>query len=958
MRSPAVGAPSARPHLLRLVGITLLAVVSQPGCGREFYREWANQDVSEAVYEKSRDPRFRMDLFSVEPPGMSRFADPYDPERPPAPPDDFATQAMAPVPQWPDHRLITPVEGTGYLALLEKDAERYEPPPPRPATLPLSGTDLPGPPPGSTSPFIPAPGSIVPPPGPSSITAPTAPGDPLRTPRTPNDPNPTDADLSIPTRPPIIPPGPGASRANSGTNAVAMSPIPMSPRPSSPAASAAPKPAAAAAPSRVSAPGSAKDAGVRRVAMQDMPQPMPIPTGPTTPEADQTAPGDPLRTPRTPNDPNPTDPNLSSPLDVRPDQTNPEIADNETAISTLSGLFVPENVPLDEAIAGGLPSNSRPSILTMEKAFELALVNSRTYQTQLENLYISALPVTLQRFAFQPQFIAGLSPVNSFLSPSSGGANLGPSVSPVNSFLYSTRETGAQQSTLNLGTVAGIGKSFDAGGRILASFASSVVFNFVGRNPSQPTVRSFLPIQFVQPFLRGGGRAVTLEALTQAERTLVYAVRNFARYRQEFVVNTLVGGGQNTFGPIGTSGQIDPTANGFLNLVRDLQVVENNVKNVSVFERIIGVYRELVKGESSGLTQLQVDQIDQSLQTARSNLFQAQVQYRNDIDTYKLVLGMPPDVPLVVSRQRTEGFRKVFNEIDEWSLSPKRELPQLDLIVSRLPSLETPVLEGRAFVTVFNEIEDQTLEDLLLTAERVALENRLDLMNARASLYDSWRQIRVTANALKGVLNVAVTNQFVTPPTTNNPFAFVDQAKNFSLVLNAELPLVRIAERNAFRQSLITYQRARRTLQASEDSLKNLIRANVRQMELIYRQYNIAKRNLVLSVRQKDQSFEQIIAPTAGTTASTQGATQTINLVNAQQSVLNQENNLVSLWYQYQVQRLSLYRDLGILPYDEWEAFDELFPADRASGTDAAPAGGRPAVVQPGEAAAPPVGGP
>ena len=24
---------------------------------REFYREWANQDVSEAVFEKSRDPR-------------------------------------------------------------------------------------------------------------------------------------------------------------------------------------------------------------------------------------------------------------------------------------------------------------------------------------------------------------------------------------------------------------------------------------------------------------------------------------------------------------------------------------------------------------------------------------------------------------------------------------------------------------------------------------------------------------------------------------------------------------------------------------------------------------------------------------------------------------------------------------------------------------------------------------
>ena len=30
----------------------------------------------------------------------------------------------------------------------------------------------------------------------------------------------------------------------------------------------------------------------------------------------------------------------------------------------------------------------------------------------------------------------------------------------------------------------------------------------------------------------------------------------------------------------------------------------------------------------------------------------------------------------------------------------------------------------------------------------------MDLMNDRAMLYDTWRQIRFTANALKGVLNL------------------------------------------------------------------------------------------------------------------------------------------------------------------------------------------------------------
>ena len=106
-------------RLWRGMLLTLLAMGSQAGCTREFYRDWANQDAAEAVFEKSRDPRWRIDAFSIEPPAMSRFADPYDPEFPPAPPDDPATQALSPVPQWSDNRLLIPAEGTGYIDMME-----------------------------------------------------------------------------------------------------------------------------------------------------------------------------------------------------------------------------------------------------------------------------------------------------------------------------------------------------------------------------------------------------------------------------------------------------------------------------------------------------------------------------------------------------------------------------------------------------------------------------------------------------------------------------------------------------------------------------------------------------------------------------------------------------------------------------------------------------------------------
>src|SRR4030081_950374 len=90
-----------RPAPARVAALALVALASQAGCGREFFREWANQDASEAVFEKSRDPRWRLDMFSIEPPALSRFADPYDQDFPPAPPDDPATEALSPVPQWP-----------------------------------------------------------------------------------------------------------------------------------------------------------------------------------------------------------------------------------------------------------------------------------------------------------------------------------------------------------------------------------------------------------------------------------------------------------------------------------------------------------------------------------------------------------------------------------------------------------------------------------------------------------------------------------------------------------------------------------------------------------------------------------------------------------------------------------------------------------------------------------------
>jgi hypothetical protein len=896
---------SPGPHSRRIGWIASLALAlgAQFGCQREFYREWANQDVSEAVFEKSRDPRFKIDMFSIDPPALSRYSDPYDPDVPPAPPDDRATEALSPAPQWPDNRLITPVEGTGYLDMLETwKRQAPEPAQRRPAAAPEQPTILPPPavpPERSTSPFQPQP--------------------------------------------------------NSGTNVPGMSPntLPDSQPPNPPAAN---PPQARAAKT---------DLGVRLAAFQDTGLPLPVPaaaaTQPASPSRD---PSRDLPTPSIGMDPDPVNTDLSVPLNpkvLRPDLPPDQYRASEAMGAEMAGILVPGEIDFNEAEAAGYPRNSKPYVITLEQAFQLALVNSRFYQFQLEQLYVASLQVTLQRFAFQPQFYAGLSPVTGVLGSGFPASN----VNQTNAFLYRTRETGSPASTLNIGTIAGVGKAFSSGAKLLTGFANQVAFNFLGKNSAMPTVQSSLPLTLIQPFLRGGGRAVTLEALTQAERTLVYQIRTFAQFRQQFLVTVLVGGTIPNFGSLvntlgfSAGGNIDPVI-GFINVIQDIQEIENDRKNIAAFEQLVKVYRELIEGESSGLSQLQLDQVDSSLQSARQQLVLDKQTYRNDLDNFKIQMGLPPDVPLVPDRSLMKAFKKTYNDIDEWQRDPNRDMADLPKLAAQLPRLDDVIIDGRSVLGIYpyenqksktGEVivnQEDGLEGLMLAAERIALERRLDLMNQRANLYDSWRQIRVTANALRGILNVTLTNQFLTPPTTTNPFAFLEQAKQFSLVINAELPLVRLAERNNFRQALINYQRQRRTLMNAEDFTKFQVRTDIRQMHTLYLTYEIARRNLVLTIRQKDQAFEQIIAPPAGAavgTQSNQAAIQTTNLITFQSRLLALEDQLAMSWQQYQIARLSLYRDLGIMPYDEWEAFHELYPSESSAGggVDAAQGGTRPA---------------
>ncbi len=128
----------------------------------------------------------------------------------------------------------------------------------------------------------------------------------------------------------------------------------------------------------------------------------------------------------------------------------------------------------------------------------------------------------------------------------------------------------------------------------------------------------------------------------------------------------------------------------------------------------------------------------------------AQIAYQNSLDQYKIQLGLPPDLPMVLDRGLTKGFRDVFERIDEWFTDEDREPSELPGYVAQLPELPDVIIDGRPVVAL--GIKPDQREDVLLAAERLALENRYELMNQRAQLYDAWRSARRPGQCPQGRL--------------------------------------------------------------------------------------------------------------------------------------------------------------------------------------------------------------
>jgi outer membrane protein TolC len=725
--------------------------------------------------------------------------------------------------------------------------------------------------------------------------------------------------------------------------------------------------------------------------------------------------------------------------------------------------------------------------LKLEQAVELGLINSREYQDTREDLYLTALPVTMERFAFAAQFFAAGQAIREWAG---------------------RRTPEGQQNNWALNSNAGFSKLFSTGALLLFNFANQTVFNFTGAGRNF-TSQSTVNLDLMQPLLRGGGRAVALEPLTQAERNLLYQIRTFARFRKTFFV-AIAGGGTGgggsitgaTFQPSGViapspfaagagiggsglaPGAIPPVpiagnaglqvsagpsgriglqtafaapVSGYLSTL--LQAAQMRVDEYSI-EKLEG-YLKLAKAMEEGgdVSKLQVDQFEQQLLSRRTTLLNDQLQYLQALDQFKLQLGLPTDLPLQLDdgpfrplNQQFQRYEDLFNEFLEASNQPlrfaspqmvssvRRELLRIltsstfvrgtrfrteiearwgaweklsaDALQKRLSSyraerrrllelqtdleskgqnlgaadeqrlrelsfeidlgeLESVLREyesqpwknvldaelqrrqqqGRyryvvnSFILVLAEARNERIEQLrgrwpdlaklcvngvdLLKADlgdaeaaviQTALTNRLDLMNVRAEVVDAWRQLAVFANALLGVFNVQYHMDSSTPAGLAQPLAFSASRTRHELILNTELPLVRLTERNNYRASLINFQRARRILMRAEDQVAYDTRNEIRLLRQQQENYRIQERQVELGYLVVENSLDTFRAPPSPATqaqdTATRAATLTNQLITAQNMLYMAQFQMTTIWITYLNTRLQLYRDMELMPLD------------------------------------------
>ncbi len=263
----------------------------------------------------------------------------------------------------------------------------------------------------------------------------------------------------------------------------------------------------------------------------------------------------------------------------------------------------------------------------------------------------------------------------------------------------------------------------------------------------------------------------------------------------------------------------------------------------------------------------EADEAEQKLLTAENNLVSTRQNYEQTLDSFKIRLAIPTDANIV--------------------------LDQNDLLVLEQSGVGRPGYS-----------EQEAIE--------MALNRRLDLANTKDGLEDSQRQLELAAEGLGVQLNL-VGSVDVSSPRNETDFQNLQFHRGvYELGFEADLPIDRKNERNAYREALISLQRQQRGYDNDVERIKLDIRQAYRNLIETAETYRIQKVGLRLAERRVEEQKLRL----------QYGLTTIRLLLQTEDDLVSAQNNVSGALVDHTISKLNFFRDTGVLqvrPDGMWE---------------------------------------
>jgi len=486
-------------------------------------------------------------------------------------------------------------------------------------------------------------------------------------------------------------------------------------------------------------------------------------------------------------------------------------------------------------------------------AVRIAAYNSPDYKSQKEALFQSALAMDLADDTFRTIFSGALSSSMSFYRDAG-------EKDAIAGRALSHDETGR----------LGFSRKFHNGIRVTGSIMANLAGMLTGDRRTAWGSSADLSVSV--PLLRGSGRLVNMEPLTQAQRSFVYQVRAFEQYKRSFICEI---------------------ESAYLALVLAKRQQQNQDE---AFRRVIRSTRRSYRmAEASRMSQSQFEQAHQSELSSKANWIASCQSYESTKDAFKMKLGLPPDA----------------------RIEPREsDLVQLERHVGRYAQLELGPYDmggddpGRIELASPDSVDDGDLKRRTDAAIAIAFSNRLDFVTYRDRLEDAQRKLLVAEDGLRAevTLGTGVSNL----ADTVGPKSRREGVRHGELhprdwqanpVLTVDLPIERRSERNAYRNALIAVEEAVRTYQRQEDALKETVRSDMRSMNQT--KDNLQIQFVAMNLAERRVRNQEILLQA--------GRADMTVMLEAQDSLVSAKNSLYSAMISYKNQELALQRDLGLL---------------------------------------------